>query len=278
MTAVGAGPVVVGVARYQPTALAFAVAEADRRNADLRVVHAAWLSAPRPASEEDRDKQAAGQALLDEARRFVEKERRALAVEYVLSSRPPITTLMSEADNASCVVLGADGLSWFDKLLGGEVATWIARHAACPVFVVPETMVDQDPSGPVVAALDVETATSNVLGAAFEAAALRRADLQILHVTRPDLSRESKADAWALLDQAIAEFAAAEPSVSLTANVVAGKVDDVLVEASQRAALLVLGRPRPLGTSDLLARPIAMHVLREAQCAVLLAPLHEPGP
>lgn len=250
------------------------MAEARHRDAKLRVVHAVWLSSAGQRDDRSAQHRAAGQAVLESAREFVESVLSGQSVDYVLSPRPPITTLTDESQSASCLVVGADHDSWFDRMLGGEVATWMARHAGCPVFVVPEAVEDEGRSGEVVVALDVAGAgTPEVLTAAFEAARLRRSCLRVLHVVPSDRSRESKGDAWSLLDRALADGSAASPDTQVVANVVSDEADHALLDTSRRAALLVLGRPRSLGVTDLYSPRIAMHVLRQTHCHVLVVPV-----
>lgn len=266
------GCVVVGVARQQQAALAFAVAEAARRGQALRVVHAVWLPAAHQTDRKGQVLRAAGNVVLDAARQFVEQLPSAPSTEYVLSGRPPVTTLMSEAESATCLVVGTDRVPWLDRLFGGEVASWLARHSPGAVIVVPEVMSGGGGPGDVVAALDVETVSLSALDQAFEQAGLRRCRLRILHAVAPDLSRAQTDHAHTVLERLLAQSATSYPSVRVVVNVVSSEADEACLQASRCAELLVLGRPRTPGWGSLLSRPVASRVLRAARCPVLVSP------
>lgn len=273
-------PVVVGVARrYQQAALSYAVAEANRRRVKLRVVHAVWLPVGHETDSKGEGTRAAGTMVLEAARQFVEQTPAPPPAEYVLSVRPPVTTLMDEADSAICVVLGTDRAPWLDRLIGGDVSSWLARHAGCPVIVVPETKHDARASGDVVVAVDVDTVSLKALDQAFDQAELRRCRLRVLHAGAPELARAQTDHAHEVLERLLAQVGAAHPDVRIITNIVNNEADEACLQASQRADLLVLGRPRGLGWGSLLSRPVALRVLRKAQCPVLVAPdgLLAPG-
>ncbi|MET0467306.1 MAG: universal stress protein [Aeromicrobium sp.] len=264
--------VVVGVVRRETAALRFALAEAARRDVVLRVVHAIWLPVQHRTDDTGGRLRARGQAVLDAARRFVESSPDARPqVEYVLSTRPPITTLLEESQMASCLVLGADELPWYDRLLGGEVATYVARHARCVVVTVPERPHAQHANGDVVVALDPDTATSPTLDQAFEQAEARRCGLRVLHAVGRNASRVRIEASRESVDRLVAERRTAHPGVRILADVVADDADEACLRASEHAEILVIGRPRRPELATLLARPIAMRVLRTARCPVLVA-------
>ena len=83
-------PVVVGIGDKQPIALRFALREAHRRGAELRVVHSAGLPVDAAAAyagtqifEELRE---AGQKVLDDAKHFIQQEVTPVKVSYVLTT------------------------------------------------------------------------------------------------------------------------------------------------------------------------------------------------
>ncbi len=135
-------PVVVGIVDKQPTALRFALREAHRQETGLRVIHSAGLPAQAVAghagAEIFEELRAAGQKVLDDAQHFIEQEVTPVPVTYALTTAAPIEALETESRAAGMVVIGADDISWPDRLLGGAVASHVALHAACPVVVVPE--------------------------------------------------------------------------------------------------------------------------------------------
>jgi nucleotide-binding universal stress UspA family protein len=136
-------PVVVAIADKQPSALRFAADAARVRRAPLRVVHS--TNVPLQVAElvagelttMPEEYQAVGRALVDDARQFLESLDPDLAVDYVLTPQAPIDALMEEASRALLLVVGADDVPWFERLLRTKIAGYLAKHAPCPVVVVP---------------------------------------------------------------------------------------------------------------------------------------------
>jgi nucleotide-binding universal stress UspA family protein len=151
------GTVVVGVdgSPGSLTALEFALHDAARREARLRVVAAVgppefWATAygpvPLPASPE----------LLDEvaeaARGWVGETGARLGVEVpvevVVASGAPAATVLDAARDADHLVLGHRGRGAVASGLLGSVGLWCVLHARCPVTVVrpsPARETERDP-------------------------------------------------------------------------------------------------------------------------------------
>jgi nucleotide-binding universal stress UspA family protein len=123
-------------------ALRYAVAEADRRGARLRVVSTYFpeysvhgrtqpVSASEGAIEVDLEK---------ETRRMVED---ALAgdspqppVEIVVAAGPAAGVLIDKSAEVDVLVLGHRGRGGFASMLLGSVGLQCVQHARCPVIVV----------------------------------------------------------------------------------------------------------------------------------------------
>jgi nucleotide-binding universal stress UspA family protein len=123
-------------------ALKYAVAEADRRGARLRVVSTYFpeysvhgrthaLTASESAIEVDLEK---------ETRRMVED---ALAgdgpqppVEIVVAAGPAAGVLIDRSADVDVLVLGHRGRGGFSSMLLGSVSMQCVLHARCPVIVV----------------------------------------------------------------------------------------------------------------------------------------------
>jgi nucleotide-binding universal stress UspA family protein len=124
------------------TALRYAVAEADRRGARLRVVSTYFpeysvhgrtqpVTASEGAIEVDLEK---------ETRRMVED---ALAgdspqppVEIVVAAGPTAGVLIDKSAEVDVLVLGHRGRGGFASMLLGSVGLQCVQHARCPVIVV----------------------------------------------------------------------------------------------------------------------------------------------
>ena len=122
-------------------ALRYAVAEANRRGARLRVVSTYFpeysvhgrthpLTASEGAIEDDLEKQ---------TRRMVED---ALAgdspppVEIVVAAGPAAGVLIDQSAEVDVLVLGHRGRGGFASMLLGSVGLQCVQHARCPVIVV----------------------------------------------------------------------------------------------------------------------------------------------
>ena len=125
-------------------ALKYAVAEANRRGAGLRVVSTYFpeysvhgrtepLTASEPAIEDDVEAQIRG--MVDEA----------LAgdapppVEIVVAAGPAAGVLIDKSGEVDVLVLGHRGRGGFASMLLGSVSLQCVLHARCPVIVVRPT-------------------------------------------------------------------------------------------------------------------------------------------
>jgi nucleotide-binding universal stress UspA family protein len=126
-------------------ALKYAVAEADRRRARLRVVstyfpeyavhgHTRSLTASEPPIEVDVEAQ---------TRRMVEEalagEAATPAVEIVVAAGPAAGVLIDKSSEVDVLVLGHRGRGGFASMLLGSVSMQCVLHARCPVIVVRPT-------------------------------------------------------------------------------------------------------------------------------------------
>jgi nucleotide-binding universal stress UspA family protein len=136
-------------------ALRFAVSEARLRGAELRVVHA-WL--PRPATagawrlgrrpaELERDAAESHEAALAELRlhvelTMIEADAEDLDVDVAGVEGVPRRVLVEESRDADLLVVGARGSGRLPVALLGSVSAACARHASCPVVIVPPEPAD----------------------------------------------------------------------------------------------------------------------------------------
>jgi nucleotide-binding universal stress UspA family protein len=137
-------------------ALRFALREARLRHSDVRVVHAwlptpyttgTWGIGPFPHSVED-EIAAKRQIALGELRAHVTfAQRRAaagdVAVEVVGREGPAEDVLVEDTRDADLLVVGTRGHSRLASLFLGSVSRSCARHATCPVVVVPPEPIDE---------------------------------------------------------------------------------------------------------------------------------------
>jgi nucleotide-binding universal stress UspA family protein len=276
-------PVVVAIADKQPSALRFAAHEACSRRAPLRVVHStnvplrvAELFAGEVATLPE-ELHAAGQALIDAAREVLEAFDVDVVVDYVLTPHTPIDALMEEAGGAALLVVGADDVRWFERLMRTKVAGYLAQHAPCPVVVVPEQEFPTGPDGEVIVALDGATAAIGAVRLAFEEATARDCLLHVLHATPVGTLRTDEEAARARVAEELAGWRETYPDVPVLEGFTNDDPEAALVRATRSADLVVLGRPDETGLPLALVRPLAMRVLRAAQCPVAVVPADYRG-
>jgi nucleotide-binding universal stress UspA family protein len=269
-------PVVVGIVDKQPSVLGFAVGEARAAHSSLWVVH----STGRPPQPGDYyggfdlfdELSRTGQAVLDDARRFVEEEAPELEVEYVLTSEGPRHALEHAVPSARLLVVGSDDVPWFDRLMRTDVAGHLALHAACPVVVVPEQAYPWARDGDVVVTLDGDTSAEGPLQLAFEEADARDAVLHVLHATPPGTIVSDAEEIRANLAEVVAGWRDTFPDVIVLTAITTGDPKKAVAHATESAALVVVGRPHGRVIPFAVSRPLATDVLRRAHCPVAVVP------
>ena len=269
-------PVVIGIADKQPTALRFAVREALRSDATMLVVHAAGVplqgvNAYLGAADIDA-LNAAGQKVLDDARELLDQEVAVPSVTYELSTSTVVETLEAATVDARLLVIGADDIPWYDRMLGGGVARHMARRAPCPVVVVPEIAYPAPPRGGVVVTLDGDTSATGPLTYAFEQARVRGHELHVLHATPPATLAADAEAIRANIAEVLAGWGEMYPDVRVIRAFIVDGAEQAIVAASAHAELVVVGRPHSRTLSFALTRPLAMQVLRRAGCPVAIVP------
>ena len=145
--------VVVGVDGSDGSRVAtgWAVTEARLRGATLQAVHA-WevpmiygpvgIGFPYDTS----GLESAARELLDEVvdGALADADGAAVDVERIVSAGGPASSILETAAGADLVVIGRRGLGGFQRLLLGSVSEHVARHAPCPVVVMPATTPEAD--------------------------------------------------------------------------------------------------------------------------------------
>ena len=132
--------VVVGVDGSETArrALQWAADEAQRRGADLEIVHA-WHPPIQPLglvlpAVDRASSEANGKALLGAATSAVGS--RPFIVEPVLVEGPPARSLLEVSAGAALLVVGSRGRGGFAGLLLGSASSQVLHHAPCPLVLV----------------------------------------------------------------------------------------------------------------------------------------------
>ena len=268
-------PIVVGVDGSEESmqAAEWAAMEAKRHSSPLRIV-----SAP-TAMPRIRAYHAAAETVaialsgvsaraLKAAVARCEEVAPGVRVTTELLSGPPALALVASGSDASMLVVGARGAGGFAAMILGSVSRYAATRAPCPVVVIrQETMAVHRE---IAVGIRDPLAADGTLAFAFEEAAVRGADLVVVHAwswsaaalslpPAPSATSEGarlqlagpdqiSAGATRALTAALDEWRDKYPKVRVRPDVIRGHPGRVLASYSARADLVVLGRHGPSGT------------------------------
>jgi len=255
--------------------------EAKQQRCGVRVVHAFATPATGVGVLYGNDLIEASEAdakeILDNTREFVESSGSSAMVEYSAEIGSPTRVLESESLRARSIVLGPDDNAWYERILVGEVGSWLVTHADCPVIVVPEHWFPHETRrGGIIVTIDGATDAHGPLTFAFAAADRRKEDLHVLHVVPTATSEKDEEEYRLNMAEVLAGWADKHPTVRVLRSMVFGEVDDVCINSTKLANLVVVGRPRghlPFSR----VRSVAVSVIKEANCPVAVVPPNYDG-
>ncbi|GGI94543.1 universal stress protein [Streptomyces brasiliensis] len=271
------------------TALAWAADEAARRRLPLRLVHAEGTPTGgyrtgevRPSWEKwNAALHQAGEKVLTDALAFVGTRHPQVETDTLLAEGSPVWVLREQSRDAAAVVLGSRHLSRAKEVFGGaSVALPVVAHARCPVVVVPEPEHVTQESAYLVVGVDGSERSTAAVDFAFEAAALRGAELHALYVWQAGPlgvydEHASQQEGRRVLSETVAGHGARYPEVKLHHDLVVGHPVRVLTEASAHALGLVVGTRGHGGFTGMLLGSVSQGVLHHARCPVVVVP--KPG-
>ncbi|MFJ8150271.1 universal stress protein [Streptomyces sp. NPDC096048] len=129
---------------YSQETMEFAFAEADRRSAHLRVVHALHRTTLLPgpgsvtaAEREVCETEDSARALVEERIAELRGQHPQVPVELHIEWARPATRLTELSQEANLLVVGSRGRTGLRRLLLGSVSSEFLHTAHCPVAVVP---------------------------------------------------------------------------------------------------------------------------------------------
>ncbi|MEU3252564.1 universal stress protein [Streptomyces sp. NPDC006997] len=272
------GTVIVGVddTSYSWLAAEWAAAEALLRGDVLRVVHAVG---PGDAPEAEARVLDAAASVLDDARARIATARPALRVDTVLGREEPADALLSASRDADLVVVGTRGRGGFAGLLLGSVSLKVAAHADCPVVIT-----RGHPEKPTVGEIVVgvrDAGDEDAVRFALAEAERRGVGVRLVHAWTPavrsglTVPQPSQLDDEQRLHERLLRHAARpvadHPHVPVDTELSIGPPAAALVDASARAALVVLPRHPPRGLGLRLGS-VVHAVLHHADCPVAVVP------
>lgn len=194
----------------------------------------------------------------------------------------PSYVLARASKDADLVVVGARGQSapLSVKLLGG-VSDAVAGHAKGAVVVVGDE-AHENPDGPIVVGVDDSPEAKAAVWRAFDAANVRGVPVVAIHTWDFGPYDAFNAEIWdrsmaeitesltELVNEVLADARAEFPDVEVEIKVVRGRPETALIKASKDAGMVVVGSRGRGGFAGLLLGSTSRHVLREAQCPVLV--------
>lgn len=278
-------------------ALAWALAEARRRRAPVRLVRAFEPSMYEIGmgggytAAGVADLRAAAEADLVSARQRSADRYPDVEVTSVFAVTPPERLLVETSEHVDTVVLGSRRTSGFRALLAGSTTMQVAAEAHGVVVVVPAAhkLAGQlMPGQGIVVGVDGSAVSMAAVDYAFEQASRTQQPLTAVHAwIDPLVSGGIRAgaplvrdpvgharDQEILLAESLAGWSEKYPDVAVTRRVVHAHAVTALVDAADGAALLVVGsRGRGVVTSILLGS-ISQGVLHLAPCPVAVVHPH----
>ncbi|MFJ6834360.1 universal stress protein [Streptomyces sp. NPDC091209] len=280
----------------------WAAREAGRRRLPLRLLQAGTRH--RVAARVPDVDVAAGcaRSALDRAAIQLSYAHPALDIVARDTETPAVPALLGAAAESGTLVVGTRGHTGHIAAAGflaGSVALTVAARAACPVVLVRAGELPEDeraftpggtppsaaPYRPVVLGLDLEHPAEDLIGYAFDTAAVRSAPLLVVHAwtrsghergasavpsaTVPSLgdADDQEAGRQRALTGTLRPWRHKFPDTPVSEQVVRGHPGDLLLKASTGAGLLIVGRP----AGERLGR-VARTLIRQVTCPVVVVP------
>lgn len=285
--------VVVGVDGSEQAfnAAVWALDVAARWHVPLDVVHSWSIPlppvglGPAPVGLSDDRIRDAAQSVLDDAVGRLQTTAPDVTITGSLYPGTPAAALLDAAETATLVVVGSSGLDRVTEFILGSVTQQVVTHAACPVAVVPSSESDEPglEAGRVVVGIDGSELSVDATRIAFAEASMRHAGLTLLHVwnapeydtagiVMPDtlLLEEAHTDELRAMAETVAGLGEKYPDVQVEQRLRQGRPAKVLAEASQGAALVVVGSRGHGGFKSMLLGSTSRSLLHHAECPVLI--------
>ena len=255
-------------------AVRWAAHEAVRRNAPLRIVHAApYLGHRRRSSGAPPPEMHRARRIIAQAYTVARHTEGGLRAATEVVPGDPTATLLRAAAAGQLVVLGSSSTGAPDELVLASVALRVAARSPQPVVVVPRR--PHEPGDhPTAAVLGVGDREDDEAVATFAAEAAERSADPGLTVLQTRPSRRSVPDSW--VDD-LDEWQRRYPRLSVSRSELHGARADQLLSATCPATLLVISA----GSGGLLHRKLdGPHRYLMRHCTspmALIPPVHRPG-
>lgn len=278
-----AKPVIVAVDHDgSPAAVRFAVAEARRTGAGLRLVHVLQYSPVGAFAYENAKKLAEDVLVL--AREVAEESGTDVEIESTLVDHGRLVDeLVARAEDGQMIVLEHRRMSRLHRLMTGSTVNGVASRAYVPVVSVNSVSPLPD-RGLITAAIQDSREAEVLLGHAFAQAASRGAELVVLHawwldngfdpLVHNDQQMHEEWQSRETRDFApvMKRWQETHPDVRVSVQNLHAPPAQAALEAAERSDLLVIGRRHhrlPIGSH---LGPVARAILDHSACPVLVTP------
>ncbi|MDV8068672.1 universal stress protein [Rhodococcus sp. IEGM 1366] len=225
----------------------------------------------------------AGKAVLGDAEKFAAEVAPTVTVHTEMAIGSPTQWLLESSAKARLVVVGASSSGKAATAVLGNTAVGVASHGKCPVIVVRERDGVVPSDGPVVVGVDGSALSAQAVGAAFEEAAFRGAELVAVHVWS-DLGTAALEDPraaalapasleeeeHAVLSENLAGWSEKYPDVVVRREIYLDNPRGRLLEWSARAQLVVVGSRGRGGFRGMLLGSTSNTLIASAQCPVMV--------
>ena len=192
-------------------------------------------------------------------------------------------TLIQVSHKAAMVVVGAVGHGIISRASIGPTTLQVAMAAHCPVVVIGhEGSSSATTHGRVVVGVDGSTASLTALTDAFDRAALRGAELHIVHALHPKGSGSGRGTntSWPahdgsvqdLVSEHISTHVSAHPDVTVNQDLVHADPVKALHDSSRNADLVIVGRRGLGGFPGLRLGSVAVRLMGHTACPLVIAP------
>jgi nucleotide-binding universal stress UspA family protein len=288
-------PVIAGIDRGpgHEDLVRFAAREAALRGRPLQIAHAFELPLPGGSVSDERESRSAAKAsaqLVEHYERLARREVPDLSVGGELIMGHAAAGLIERSSEAELIVIGHRGSGGFPRLPLGSVSWQVATQAECPVVVVRPSQTAERPDNRIVVGVDTDDASLQALDMAYLEADLRSARLDVVHCAFDVATSPTGAITTVPLDPTLVKSGLQEffdtelnrrrerhPGVEVNLRIDQASPTPLLVEASTRACLLVVGSHRRTGVRRFLLGSVSAEVLHTAHCPVAVIPVQRDG-
>lgn len=277
-------PIIVGI-DGSPTsldALRWAAHRAALYRCPLHLVHA--IGAPVTFGPEisvvgldNQALRADGEKILAAAERTARETAADLEVTSTVADLGAATVLIDLSAEARMVVVGTRGLGTLGRLLLGSVSTSLARHAHCPVAVIPDSEEPARDLGqrPVVVGVDGSSRSQQAVELAFEEAARRYVGViavttwseSFRYISRDEMQEQARV----LQAESLAGMAERYPDVPVTSVVVEDRPARRILAESEHAQLIVVGSHGRGGFPGMTLGSVGQAVLHSTRVPLIIA-------